>query len=80
MGPEGSLPCSKDVATVTFRNKLSFYAELLAPRPTPKLEYYPLSTDRDCLFTIFAATLHSWQPSPQSATRGRAMPRWQRST
>jgi hypothetical protein len=31
---------------------------LLAPRPTPKLEGYPLSAVRDCLFNIFAATLH----------------------
>jgi hypothetical protein len=31
--------------------------ELLAPRPTPKLEDHPSSADRDCLFNIFAATL-----------------------
>jgi len=42
-----------------FRNKASFYGEeLLAPRPTPKLEDHPLSTVRDRLFNIFAATLH----------------------
>ena len=36
-----------------------FYGEeLLAPRPTPKLEDHPLSAARDCLFNIFAATLH----------------------
>jgi len=33
--------------------------ELLAPRPTPKLEDRPLSAVRDCLFNIFAATLHN---------------------
>jgi hypothetical protein len=39
-----------------------FYAEeLLATRPTPKLEDYPLSAVRDCLFNIFAATLHIWK-------------------
>ena len=32
--------------------------ELLAPRPTPKLEDHPLSAVRDCLFNLFAATLH----------------------
>jgi len=32
--------------------------ELLAPRPTPKLEDHPLSVVSDCLFNIFAATLH----------------------
>jgi len=32
--------------------------ELLASCPTPKLEGHPLSAARDCLFNIFAATLH----------------------
>jgi hypothetical protein len=59
---------------VTFRNKFIFYSELLAQRPTPKLEGHPLSAVRDCLFNIFAATLHIWKPSPPSATGGRAMP------
>jgi len=31
---------------------------LLAPRPTPKLEDQPLSIVRNCLFNLFAATLH----------------------
>ena len=36
-----------------------FYGEeLLAPRPTPKLEDHPLSAVRDWLFSLFAATLH----------------------
>ena len=36
-----------------------FYREgLLAPRPTPKLEDHPLSAVHDCLFNLFAATLH----------------------
>jgi hypothetical protein len=40
-----------------FRNIIIFYGEeLLAPRPTPKLEVHPLSAVRDCLFNIFAAT------------------------
>jgi hypothetical protein len=44
---------------VRFRNKLICYGEeLLAPRPTPKLEDHPLSAVRDCLFNIFAVTLH----------------------
>jgi len=43
-----------------FRNNASFYdEELLAPRPTPKLEGHSLSAVRDCLFNIFAATLHT---------------------
>jgi hypothetical protein len=42
-----------------FRNMIHFYGEdLLAPRPTPKLEDHPLSAVRDCLFHIFKATLH----------------------
>jgi hypothetical protein len=61
-----------------FRNKPIFYGEeLLAPRLTPKPEDYPLSAVRDCLFNIFAVTLHIWRPSPSSATWGRAMPWWQ---
>jgi len=31
---------------------------LLTPRPTPKLEDHPLSAGRECLFNIFAVTLH----------------------
>jgi hypothetical protein len=46
-----------------FRNKLSFYGELLAPLPTTKLEDHHLSTVRYCLFSIFAATLHIWRVS-----------------
>jgi hypothetical protein len=63
---------------VNFRNKIIFYGEeLLAPRPTPKLEDHPLSAVCDCLFKIFAATLHIWRPFLPSATWGRAMPWWQ---
>ena len=41
------------------RNIVSFYGEeLLAPRPTRKLEDHPLSATRGCLFRILAATLH----------------------
>jgi len=37
-----------------------FYGEeLLALCPAPKLEDQPLSAVRDCLFKIFAATLHT---------------------
>jgi len=52
-----------------FVTSIEFYGEgLLAPRPTLKLEDHPLSAVRDCLFNIFAATLHIWRPSPLSAT------------
>ena len=37
-----------------FRNMILF----TAPRSTPKLEDHPLSAVRDCLFNIFATTLH----------------------
>ena len=33
--------------------------ELSARRPNPKLENHPLSAVRDCLFSIFAAPLHT---------------------
>jgi hypothetical protein len=46
-----------------FRNVAIFYGEeLLAPRPTPKLEDHPLSAVCDCLFNVFAATLHIRRP------------------
>jgi len=35
-----------------------FCEELLAHRPAPKLEENPVSAVRDCLFNIFAVTLH----------------------
>ena len=41
------------------RNICFYGEELLAPRPTPKLEDHPLSAVRACLFNIFAATLHT---------------------
>jgi hypothetical protein len=63
---------------VVFHNKLILYCEeLLASRPTPKLKYYPLPAVRDCIFYIFATTLHTWRASPPTATWGRAMPWWQ---
>ena len=46
-----------------FRNKIRFYCEELASRTTPKLEDHTLSTVRDCLFNIFAATIHIEGPS-----------------
>jgi len=46
--------------------------ELLAPRPTPKLEDHPVSSVRDCLFNIFVATLHR-EAVPPTAPRGCAM-------
>ena len=49
----------------------------LAPRPTPRVEEHPLSAVRDCLFSIFAATLHVYRPSSATATWGRDMPWWQ---
>jgi hypothetical protein len=46
-------------AHVSVSQQGQFYGEeLLAPRPTPRLEDQPLSIARDCLFNIFAATLH----------------------
>jgi len=59
MEPEGSLPHSQMLLCVYFLTRYVFYDEdMLEPRPTPKLEDQPLSAVRDCLFNIFAATLH----------------------
>jgi hypothetical protein len=53
----GPRPCEM------FRNMVIFYGEeLLAPRPTPKLEDHPLLAVLDCLFNVFAATLHIRRP------------------
>jgi hypothetical protein len=54
------------------RNLVIFYGEeLLAPRSTPKLEDHHLSAVRDCLFNVFAATLHIRRsflhPQPEDA-------------
>ena len=46
-------PAHEYFSTIFFHRE-----ELLAPRPTPKLEDHPLSADRDCLFDLFAAALH----------------------
>ena len=61
MEPECSLPQFKctPLTLWLFHNMIRFYyEELLAPRPTPKLEDHPLLAIRDCLFNIFTATLH----------------------
>jgi hypothetical protein len=53
----------------SFVTSLFFYdKELLAPRPTTKLEDHTLSAVRDYLFNIFAAALQKWRESPPSAT------------
>jgi hypothetical protein len=42
-----------------FHNMIRFYGEeLFALNPNPKLEYYTLLAVHDCVFNIFAATLH----------------------
>jgi len=46
------LPCEY------FLTKVFHGEALLAPHPTPKLEDHPSSAVRDCLFNIFATTLH----------------------
>jgi hypothetical protein len=60
-----------------FVTSLFYGEELLGPRPTTNLEDNPLSAVRNCLFSIFAATLHIWRACPPSAALGRAMPWWQ---
>jgi hypothetical protein len=78
MEPEGSSPCSQQPAKCNISYQAIFFYgdELLAPRPTTKLDEHPLPAVRDCLFNKFAAILHIWRLSPPSATRGRAMPCW----
>jgi len=50
---------SRPEANIPVPSESQFYGEeLLAPLATPMLEYHPSSDVRDCLFNIFAATLH----------------------
>ena len=57
--PIQSISLGPRLSLSTFRNMIRFYGEeSLAPCPTPKLEDHTLSVVRDCLFNIFAATLH----------------------
>ena len=61
------------VSLLMFRTVVRFHCEeLLAPRPTIKLEDQPLLAVRDYLVNIFAATLHIWRPflhtQPKHAT------------
>ena len=51
-------PQRKHFAHEYFLTVFFYGEELLVPRPTPKLEDYPFSAVRDCLFNLFAATLH----------------------
>ena len=54
-----SISPSTRLSLWTVRNRIRFYGEeLLATCPTPKLEDHLLSAVRDCLFNIFASTLH----------------------
>jgi len=56
----------------TIRNMMRFDGEeSFALRPTPKLEDHPLSAVRDCLFNIFAATLHIGDRSSNRKLRTR---------
>jgi len=52
---------SVQIRGIRDRNVASFYGDdLLVPRQNPKMEKYPLSAVRDCLFnTITAATFHT---------------------
>jgi hypothetical protein len=62
MEPKGSSLhwfCPGPKPFVTFRNKLISYGEeLFAACSNPKLEDHPLSAVCNCLFNIFATTLH----------------------
>jgi hypothetical protein len=59
--PSGSTKCGDFY--VLFLTWLCFDGEeLLASRPTPKLEDHSLSAVRDCLFIMFTATLRIRRP------------------
>jgi len=73
MEREGSLPCSQEPAMSEASCNISyqavfihFYCELLASRPTPRLEGRPLSAVLDCLVNIFAATRNISTRNPRT--------------
>jgi hypothetical protein len=49
---------SRPEANIPVSSEGQFYGEELALLTTPMLEYHPSSAVRDCLFNIFAASLH----------------------
>ena len=58
--PEQKISPSPRLSLWMVRDMICFYGEkLLATHPTPKAEDHPLSSVRDCLFNIYAATLHT---------------------
>jgi hypothetical protein len=62
----------------TLCNKLDFLSfGVVSPPPNPHSGGPPLSAVHDCLFSIFAYTLHIWRLSPPSASWGCAMLWWQ---
>jgi hypothetical protein len=72
---------NKHSVWTSFDMILFYGEELLAPRPTPKLEDHPLSAVRHCLFNMFAVILHSGGSSSicnlrtrHAVTRGTHLP------
>ena len=56
--PDWNCLHSKHCACKCFLTWMFYREGLLASRPIPKLEDHPLSAVHDCLFNLFAATLH----------------------
>jgi hypothetical protein len=50
------------------------WRRVISSSPTPEVRGPPIVAVRDCLFHIFAATLHIWSSSSPSATRGSIVP------
>jgi len=62
----------------TFRNKIRFHCdELLAPRPTAKLEDTPLVGCPQLFIQYIRSIQYGLDAVPLSATWGRAIPWWQ---
>jgi hypothetical protein len=64
----------------SWNNSRTYFKQCISWNKGVRLQEFNIHTVSaacDCLFSIFAATLHIWWPSPPSATRGRAMPWWQ---
>ena len=57
------------------RKRVSVYSKHFSPSPNPQAEEQnPSPTVRDCLFNIFATTLHIWWQTEKTPSRGEMAP------
>jgi hypothetical protein len=65
-------PSSSEVLCKKFVTSWFIGCRVVRFRPSARGEDHPLSSVRDCLLNVFAASLHVWREYPPSATQGHA--------